>query len=153
MTHLLENIIRVRVGPDEVVNTVVNTALADGPEVTVAIEEETGSSGKLTTAFFQQKLPGFVVVPIKPDSKKKERAFHVAVAQNSGNLLLTQGEWNEPFEDEAINFTGDKDPHDDQVDALAMSYNWLNDYEETPALFTLDSNKEELAEPILAGVW
>ena len=108
------------------------------------IEEEPGASGKLTTAFFKSKLPGFVVNSIKSEKKKKDRAFQVAVAQNSGLIKLVPGEWNETFINEAIAFTGekDKDAHDDQIDAWAMAYNWLNDYDLPATFASLGSGAE-----------
>ena len=154
VTHSVDNVVRARVGPDKVVELVVKTAHLDGPNVAILIEEEPGASGKLTTAFFQKLLPGYVVNPIKPESNKQERAFQAAVAQNSGHLRLVPGDWTEDFINEAIAFTGDKtDAHDDQVDTLSMGYNFLNDHELAPSFGVLGEVTESEAPLQLAGVW
>ena len=142
--HIVDDVITAQVGPDIVTKLVIETAQEDGPRVPILIEEEPGASGKLTTAFFKSLLPGYVVEPIKSESKKQERAFQVAVAQNSGHLLLEPAGWNILFENELISFTGGKDDaHDDQVDALAIGYNWLTDYDPLPEIIKLGGQPTE----------
>lgn len=55
---------------------------------------------------------------------KFTRAQPVAAAWNSGRILLPEsGAWIDPFVSEVAAFTGVKDRHDDQVDALASAFN------------------------------
>ena len=63
--------------------------------------------------------------PAKTD--KFVRAQPVAAAWNAGKLLLPEShpEWLDPFLSEVCGFTGVKDSHDDQVDALAGAFDGL----------------------------
>lgn len=61
---------------------------------------------------------------------KFTRALPVAACWNDGNIFLPKpGEkkpdWIEPFLSEVLGFTGVKDRHDDQVDALAAAFDGL----------------------------
>lgn len=54
------------------------------------------------------------------------RAQPVAAAWNAGKVLLPkEAPWRAEFAREIADFTGVKDPHDDQVDALAVAYDYL----------------------------
>lgn len=60
------------------------------------------------------------------------RAQPVAAAWNAGKILLPRdAEWTDDFLSELRSFTGTKDKHDDQVDALAAAYDALDEPENT----------------------
>lgn len=64
------------------------------------------------------------VLPINGD--KLVRAQPAAGAWNDGKITVPEGaEWVGPFASEVCDFTGVKDAHDDQVDALAAAYDGL----------------------------
>jgi predicted phage terminase large subunit-like protein len=57
---------------------------------------------------------------------------------NLGRILVPGGEdrpeWVDDFLDEVTNFTGVKDAHDDQVDALAAAFDQLHDGDDGEAV-------------------
>jgi predicted phage terminase large subunit-like protein len=59
---------------------------------------------------------------------KFSRAIPVAAAWNAGKILLPRSApWLDAFVSEVCGFTGVKDRHDDQVDALAAAFDELHD--------------------------
>jgi predicted phage terminase large subunit-like protein len=65
---------------------------------------------------------------------KFQRAQAVAAAWNDGRVLVpTTAPWVEAFLDEVQRFTGVRDRHDDQVDALAHAWNALSNTRATAA--------------------
>jgi predicted phage terminase large subunit-like protein len=62
---------------------------------------------------------------ITPVGDKFTRAQPAAAAWNAGRLLVPSDAppWLGPFLDEVLKFTGVKDAHDDQVDALSQGWN------------------------------
>ena len=60
---------------------------------------------------------------------KFARATPVAAAWNRGDILVrADAAWAESFCDELARFTGQNDPHDDQIDALAAAFDLLAEY-------------------------
>ena len=128
------DIVKKRLGPDQVVDLVKRTAVADGPACDQVIEEELGAAGKIMVAQFKKLLqdtPGAGRVFPSPVSGGKEaRAFMFASRVNEGNGSLVVGGWNQEFSDECDSFPdGD---HDDMVDAAAHAYNRLDPRNEAP---------------------
>lgn len=125
--------------------TDVRRAQVDAPSFTLTLKSshsrEPGpmlwfASGteKGAAQFIQQKIDAFEVKGTSAD--KFVRSERVSEAWNSGQILVPGGdgrpEWVDDFLDEVTNFTGVKDPHDDQVDALAAAFELLS--EEPPDL-------------------
>ena len=71
--------------------------------------------------------PFLRITEVKLTGDKFQRAQAVAAAWNDGRVLVpTSAPWVEAFLDEVQAFTGVKDRHDDQVDALAHAWNALS---------------------------
>lgn len=69
---------------------------------------------------------GIVIAGCPATEDKLSRAIHVAAAWNSGKFRIpVAAPWRESFVREVCGFTGVKDRHDDQVDALAGAYHGL----------------------------
>lgn len=67
--------------------------------------------------------PGVFIEAMPARGDKFARAQDVAAAWNRGDVPIPrEGRWLQDFKDEVTLFTGVKDPHDDQVDALAAAY-------------------------------
>jgi predicted phage terminase large subunit-like protein len=91
--------------------------------------------GAATTAFIARTEQGSVeflresgvaVTGVPATEDKLSRAIHVAAAWNSKRVKIPSGaSWREAFVREVCGFTGVKDRHDDQVDALAGAYHGL----------------------------
>lgn len=82
---------------------------------------------KAAGQFIQRKLSAFKMKPATVD--KVIRSEPVAEQWNLGNVLVPGGDerpgWVDELLDELTNFTGVRDPHDDQVDALASAFQAL----------------------------
>lgn len=69
--------------------------------------------------------PKLRVTEVQPATDKFIRAQPVAAAWNGGRVRVPfAGPWVASFLDELQSFTGIRDPHDDQVDALAHAWNY-----------------------------
>lgn len=114
--------IKVRENPGEIIELMKQTALADGFGVTILIEQEPGSSGKLFITSIKEKLVGFHVVGIPSSGSKSLRANPVASHAYDGKVFLMEAEWNEDFLDTCEAFP---EGHDDDVDVLSGAFNYL----------------------------
>jgi len=76
--------------------------------------------------------PHLRIVEVHPTRDKFTRAQGVAAAWNDGRVFVPTGdspelEWVDAFMQEVLSFSGVKDPHDDQVDAMAHGWNALSE--------------------------
>jgi predicted phage terminase large subunit-like protein len=109
---------RIRAIPSRVESLVKSTAVRDGVNVAIAMEQEPGSSGKALIDHYQRTvLPGFTFHGRPSTGNKALRASPVASAAEAGNVKLLVGAWIGSFLDELEAFPGGA--HDDQVDALS----------------------------------
>lgn len=117
------DIIRVRGGPDEVEQTIVNTAAQDGRGVRIGIAQDPGQAGKQQILYLTRKLTGYRVESSPETGDKSTRAAPVASQVNVGNVSVVKARWNAPFIDELAAFpSGTKD---DQVDALSRAFSMV----------------------------
>lgn len=99
-------------------------AQADGPGVTVWIEQEPGSGGKESADNTILNLRGVAVYADRVSGDKLTRANPLAAQALAGNVYLLAGEWNEAFLKEAHAFEA-KAAFKDQIDAAAGAFNKL----------------------------
>lgn len=92
-------------------------------QVTQIQQEEPGSAGKEQSADFTRLMSGYSVVTIRETGAKEVRADPFASQVNAGNVKLVRGEWNREFLEELKLAPNGK--HDDQWDAAATGFNWL----------------------------
>ena len=113
---------RHRGTPKEVEDLVRQTAQHDGRGVEIWLEEEGGSSGKMVTADYRQRvLLGYTMRTWHTTGAKGERAKPVSSAAEARNVFLVQGAWNAAFLEEVPRF-GLPGVHDDIVDALSGAH-------------------------------
>ncbi|MEO0594555.1 MAG: phage terminase large subunit [Chloroflexota bacterium] len=118
---------RLRANAGTVESTVQQTAELDGKHVTIAIEQEPGSSGKAVIEHYQLKvLRGYAVKGIRATGSKLDRARPVSAFAESGHIILFSAMWNADFLTEVNMFTDNNKGHDDQVDALSGAYDMLS---------------------------
>jgi predicted phage terminase large subunit-like protein len=118
------NIVRDRLSPSGVETLVRTTAIADGTETEIYIEQEPGSSGKALVEHYQKNvLPEFKVVAVPSTDGKLTRAQPFLAAAEAGNIYLIKGHWNQLFIDEFKDFPGGG--HDDQIDTASVGYTKL----------------------------
>jgi predicted phage terminase large subunit-like protein len=124
--YYILNVVRKQLSPGDVETLVLNTAIADGTDTEIGIEQEPGSSGKALVEHYQKTvLPEFKVKPIVVANKgaKVLRAQPFLAAAEAGKVFLLAGSWNKTFIDEFDSFPGE---YDDQVDTAAAGYTKLS---------------------------
>ena len=110
--------------PKTVEDKIKATAEIDGLDVEIWMEEEGGSSGKITTDHYAREvLSGYAFRIKKSTSSKESRANPFSAATERGNVFLVEGDWISNFLDEAEVFP--EGEHDDQVDACSNGVNIL----------------------------
>jgi predicted phage terminase large subunit-like protein len=114
-----------RESPEGNERRVLQTALADGYQTEICMEQEPGSSGKAVVAYYGRRvLTGFKFKGTAPSGKKVERAAPFASAAEAGNTRLVEGTWINTFVDELAAFP--LGAHDDQVDACSGAFAIIN---------------------------
>lgn len=118
---------------DKLKETIAETALKDGPEVVVVIEQEPGSGGKNQCAeiesYFKDnekypQLKYFKVTRQLPTDRVQEAYVWFGYA-NAGNVYMIENEfWNKPFLEQVDGFTFMK--HDDRVTSCSGAIRWLS---------------------------
>lgn len=122
-TYIL-NMIRKQMSSQSVESKVRATALADGLDTTVYIEQEPGASGKALVEHYQNNvLPEFTVVAVTAGDGKLTRAQPFLAAAEAGKIKLLKGSWNAKFLEEFKYFP--KGDHDDQIDTASIGYQKL----------------------------
>lgn len=116
---------KARVRSDKVEHLIAQTALEDGPLVTVRMEQEPGSSGKaLVDQFARYVLPGYDFQGIRSTGDKITRARPFSAAVANGNVRLVRAHWLTDWLDELSSFP-EAAAHDDQVDSAVGAFTFL----------------------------
>lgn len=123
--YWIADIVRERVGPEQVIELIRETAAVDGPEVDQVVEEEKGASGKLFLETIRQQLyqipTAGPVWPAGVEQNKLVRAWPMVVE-------IGQGRWHYDCNVSELLPELESWPdgrYDDQVDALAHARNHL----------------------------
>ena len=114
------DVVRLRGGPEEVNQAIVNTAHQDGHGVRISLPQDPGQAGKAQVLSLTQKLAGYRVESSPETGDKATRAAPVASQVNVGNVSMVQAAWNAAFVDELSGFPNAS--KDDQVDALSRAF-------------------------------
>jgi hypothetical protein len=132
---VIANIVRRQLSPAQAEVLVRNTALNDGIETPVCIEQEPGSAGKnLVHHYATNVLPEFRVVPVPATTAKIIRGQPFLAACEAGKVYLldesvitperdpnSKGSWIDHFIREfELGYSG---AYDDQLDTAAACYN------------------------------
>lgn len=118
------DMVRFRGSPLEVENAILNTAIQDGYETEVVLEQDPGQAGIVEVNYLIRKLSGFNVRANRVSTDKITRANPLAAQCEAGNVKLVKGIWNELFLDELASFPYGR--HDDIVDAASGAFNQLS---------------------------
>jgi len=121
----IEDVVRFRASPFQVVERIKNIAHLDGQAVHIGLEEEPGASGKSEIAHLIAELAGFNVQAFLARGDKITRAGPISAQCEAGNVICLKEKWTDSFLNELINFPEGK--HDDQVDALSGAFQMLSD--------------------------
>ncbi len=124
------DVVRFRGSPKEVEDRIKQTAELDkmryGNRIEIWIEQEGGSSGKITLSHFTRNvLKGFTVYAKSQTQSKELRANPVSSAAEAGNIVLIRGPWVTAWLEEFELFPA-VGVHDDQVDSASGAFERLN---------------------------
>lgn len=122
-SFVVEDVIRLRVTPQDVLQLIRRAAEADGEDVAIGLPQDPGQAGKSQVLYLAKMLAGFRVDASPERGSKAARAALVAAQVAAGNVGLRRAGWNRAFLDELAAFpNGSKD---DQVDALSRAFGML----------------------------
>ena len=117
------NITKDRMEPFDVEQLIKMTAMVDGKEISIGIEQDPGSAGKMEAAYYIRQLTGY---PVEAYPKNKNKLAYwkpLAAQAKAGNVYLVNGPWVESFLEEAEGVTDGTQPgHDDQMDSAAGGF-------------------------------
>lgn len=120
-TWVVADVRRMRGTPREVERFVYQTAVEDGHDIPIRMEQEPGSSGVMTIDYYRRKiLVGFDFRADRKTGSKEARANPMSSAAEAGNIAIVAGQWNRDFLDEISLFPNGA--HDDQVDAVTGAF-------------------------------
>lgn len=124
----ITDVVRFRAGPYEVKETIKRTAMQDGADVTVVLEQDPGQAGVAEVADYVRSLAGFSVECIPARKEKFIRWKPFATHVRAGNVRVIRAAWNDTFYSELEALTdNDKDyDKDDQGDASAGLFNFIS---------------------------
>ena len=107
------------------------TAMGDGFDVKIRLEQEPGSAGVDSAKDSVRNLAGFDVATERVTGPKVARAKGFSSQVQGGNVRLVQGAWNKAYLAELDAFPSAGHP-DDQVDASSGAFNMLAGTPEAP---------------------
>ena len=114
---------RAQLSPKQVEELVLKTAIDDGLDVEIDIEQEPGSSGlALVEDYTVRILPEFKVEGVPVVKNKILRAQPLLAAAEMGKVFLFRAAWNKHYVQEFDTFPGE---YDDQVDTTAAAFTKL----------------------------
>lgn len=125
--YWIEDIVRVQKSPHDVEELIKSTAMQDGYETVIRMEQEPGSSGVITTDHYKRDvLPFYNYNGVTSTGSKVERARNASAAAEAGKICIANRCRNkQPFFDEANIFPyGSKD---DTVDGLSGAFNYFRE--------------------------
>ena len=113
---------------NQVLKNFKRTALKDGRQVTIKIEQEPGSGSKLLINRFrtEKELRRYHIRADKVSLKKNVRSFDLEQISEDGNVYFVRAPWNIELIDQLVAFTGKDGGKDDIVDtATGSARHWL----------------------------
>lgn len=125
--YVVLDVLRERMSPAEVERLILTTTQADGRQVQVYMEQEPGSSGKGSIAYYTRLLRGYSFRGERSTGTKEERArpwssqWMAGGQGETGNVKLRRAPWNSAYLEEHEVF-GQPGVHDDQVDASSGAF-------------------------------
>lgn len=119
---------------DGVLKEIADTAAHDGKQHPIVLERDNGAGGKIANTYFVRYLSeqGCIVhsVQMSGHSSKISRILPFAQMVESGGVYIvrygdSRDEWIEPYLTELEGFCGNRNDHDDMVDATGCIFNFI----------------------------
>jgi predicted phage terminase large subunit-like protein len=119
----IHDIKRVKLAYPDLRRLMLSTAISDGPNVVIGIEQAGQQQGFIDDLITDNDFGRFIIRPHKPSGDKYNRAMPWAARAEQGYVTVCNGSWNKLFHDECEAFTADDShEHDDQIDSVSGSY-------------------------------
>lgn len=122
----IRDVSRVRKEFPDARKMIVDTAVLDGPDIPIGVEEKVAGLAMVQDLLRVPELGAHTVYPMPAKGDKKQRAQGWASRARAGHVYLVEGPWNEPFIKEALAFDGLGLTHDDQIDAVSIGWALLH---------------------------
>jgi predicted phage terminase large subunit-like protein len=121
----VEDVVRGQWSAHQREQVIKQTAVLDGQEVQIFVEQEPGSGGKESAQTSIINLAGFMAFadPVRGD--KVKRAYPLSAYAEARNVKLVAGHWNRAYLDELHAFDPETSAKKDQVDASSGAFNKL----------------------------
>lgn len=119
----VEHVVAERESAFLVEKVVKTTAMADGLDVDIWMEQEPGSAGKALIGVYSRKLSGLGGFKFRGELSTGSKETYVDVlagAMEAGNVFWVRGPWLEGVIDQACGFPNAD--HDDEIEAVAKAY-------------------------------
>lgn len=120
---IIMDVVTGKFSATQVLNKFKNTAVRDGPNVKIRIEQEPGAGSKLLINKFRRDddFRKFSIRGDKVRFKKSLRAFDLEALAESGRVWWVEAPWNIDVINHLIAFTGEDGKADDIADACTGS--------------------------------
>lgn len=123
--YYLIHAVRDRETPKKTQGLIRSTALADGRNISIRMEQEPGSSGKTVIATYADDvLPEFTFKGVPSTGDKITRAKPFSAKCEAGKVIIVEGDWVSDYLDELCSFP-EEGSHDDYVDASSGCFEEL----------------------------
>ena len=120
---IIVDVRRMRGRPDEVRQLVRTIAEGDGRDTKIMLPRDPAQAGQDQADSYVQLLAGYRVETVRQTRSKEIRADAVASQVNIGRVGMMRASWNAVLIDELGAFPLGQ--HDDQVDALSLTFSHL----------------------------
>jgi len=121
---IVDDVVRGQWASEERERIIKQTAIADGGNVIIGLEQEPGSGGKESADATIRSLAGFSCFKESPTGDKVFRADPYSVQVNNGNVSLLVGDWNQAYVEELRFFPFST--YADQIDASSGAFKKLS---------------------------
>lgn len=127
--YYIEDMKKFRKLIDGVLKEIIEASHDDGPDCQVTIPRDPGAGGKAANLYFTRTLAENGV-PVKSIVS----SGHISKVQNflpfaslceGGSVKIVRGDWNDEFLTTLEYFTGSRNVHEDEADAVASAFNTL----------------------------
>lgn len=122
-TVYIDSGIRIKAEWPDARKVIINTALAEGSNTKVGIEEALHGLAAVQELKREEQLFGIHIEGIRVEKDKQTRAMLWASKAEAGIIKLVNGSWIKDYMDEITSFP--KSSHDDYVDATSGAYAML----------------------------
>ena len=120
---LIADMVRIRVGPEERDEALLNATKRDGYQCKPSIPQDPGQAGVTQIKYIVKMLAGYSIHASPETGNKVVRAEPLASQVNVGNVLMLKADWNDALISEMRMFPNGT--WDDQVDSLSRAYSHL----------------------------